>query len=273
MRLEVDSRAYEVMQEYYDQFKYEPAEEPSISWVESFMKKYSFTTRRENRLEKERSENASVGNLKFWFEKIGREVDMSKIDKCMIGNLDETMLNTKGRSLCIVKKGSRYAVTQDDEGKHHITILQVIIGGGSTFIPMFIFNLKKVPTYLDTLVKARKLFVAGQKKGWISDDLFTEYMEKFADWLPEYRKSLGLPADAPFLLFSDSHGSRKNWDLLTFCKNHHIIIVTSPSHCTQYCNHSTSVCMRYSRSSSDRRKEVWQVQFLSLREKSPAILA
>jgi hypothetical protein len=157
---------------------------------------------------------------------------MESYDPRMIGDLDETMLKCAHRSLKVVKRGTRFAVSTEELLKEHITILHLIIAGGTSFIPMFIFQLKTVPTLVDDLVKNKKLFVAGQSSGWITEQLFEEYMKLFAEWLPEYKKSCGLDKNARFLLFSDSHSSRKDSDLLKWRKSKFIDIVTFPSHCT-----------------------------------------
>ena len=59
----------------------------------------------------------------------------------MIGNLDETMLNSKGRSMFVVKRGTRFAISQDLSTNEHITILKLIINNGYGFTPLFIFKL------------------------------------------------------------------------------------------------------------------------------------
>ena len=203
---------------------------PSDHWFKKFQQKQDLRGFKENPLEKERSENATRGNIRDWFSKIGSLIDMTRFKMGMVGNMDETMCNFKGRSIVFGKKDNRTAVTVDDQGREHITILQTILNNGDTFTPMYVLPLKKVPTYLDDQIKKGRLFLAGQKSGWIDDDSFCDYIEKFGTWL--HRERHGYKANEPFLMFSDSHGSRKDFDLLKFCKINHITLVTFYSHTT-----------------------------------------
>jgi hypothetical protein len=176
--------------------------------------------------------NATVGNVQNWTSEISKKVDWTKVHPLMIGNLDETMLSSKGRTLCIVKQGDRYAITEDLESKEHVTILHLIMSGGTNFIPLFVFPLTNTPTYLDDLVKSNKVLLFGQKKGWINEASFCQYIKEFAKWLPKYRESIKVPPDEKFYLFLDSHGSRKSSEMIKVCMDAKIELITFPSHCT-----------------------------------------
>jgi hypothetical protein len=232
MKCEMEDIALETMLQYYPEHKREKPGPPSPSWLREFMTRHDLCTTEENPLERDRSENATVGNIKHWFDLIGKEVDMTKFHPCMRGNLDETRMDTKGRSLVVVKKGTRFAVTQDLKSNEGITVFKCIITESLGHTPMFILPLKNVPKCLDKLVETQKCMIAGQTNGWITQELFEQYMKSFAEFLKGHRAKYNLPPDAPFLLFSDSHSSRKDWDMLNFLKENHITMVTFPSHCT-----------------------------------------
>jgi hypothetical protein len=232
MKRDIEAKAFEIMKEYYPKFTLPDCDLPSCSWVESFMKRLNIVTMKESPMEKERSENATVGNVQYWFDLIGKELNMTKFDRRMIGNLDETMLSTKGKSLVCVKRGTRFALSPDIESKDHITILQLIINEGFTHVPLFIFSLKTVPPCVEEYVKSGRMMIGGQTKGWITQEIFEQYMETVIKMMPEHRRRCGLPSDAPFLLFCDSHSSRKDSEILKKAKNAFIEIVTFPSHCS-----------------------------------------
>lgn len=181
------------MLQHYPKHKFQKSEPPSMSWIDTFMKRNSFITMKENPLEKERSENGSVGNVKFWFSKIESELNMKDYHPSMIGNLDETMLSSKGRSLVVVKKGTRFATSQDISNCEHITILKLIINNGYGVAPLFIFKLKNIPTILDSYLEGGRLMVAGQKEGWIDAELFEQYMGVIVEFLKKHRQDLKLP--------------------------------------------------------------------------------
>ncbi len=179
------------MKEFYPNHNFKKIDYPSNSWYEDWMTRNNMLHKHETLLEKERSMNATRGNIRDWFERIGNEIDFTKINKMMIGNLDETGLDSKGKSLVCVKKGTKYAITKDIDSPQHITILTLIINGGTMFKPLFVFQLTNMPTYLDDLVQNGKLFVSGQKKGWITEQSLGDYLALFFEWLPIYRKQIG----------------------------------------------------------------------------------
>ncbi len=220
------------MLEYYPKWKKPKCELPNNDWYSAWQKRNSMTNVNERILEDERAKNGSVGNIKDWFDRIGKEIDFSQIDKHMIGNLDETMLSTKTRTLVCVKKGTKLAESIDTDLHEHVTILTLIVNGGTIMKPLFVYQLKTLPNYFDDLMKTNKLMVAGQKKGWITESTFGDYMVEFMKWLPEYRKQIGVPPNSKFVLFSDSHGSRKDGELMNQLKLANVYFVTFPSHCT-----------------------------------------
>ncbi len=215
-----------------------------------------------NPLEAERSQNATIGNLSHWFSEMSKEIDFSTVHPLMVGNLDETMLNSKGSTLCCVKKDDPYAITEDLESKEHVTILHLVITGGSQFIPLFVFPLTNMPTYLEDLVKANKVLVFGQDKGWISLDSFHQYIGEFAKWLPHYRQSIGVKSDEKFYIFLDAHGSRKNPDMLKLCMDNHIELIGFPSHCTHILQPlDVGIYALFKKHLRSKRRELARVEF------------
>ena len=81
-------------------------------------------------------------------------------------------------------------------------------------------------------MRSNKLVVAGQSEGWISSEIFDEYCDYLIEWIKNYRVSLSFKPYEPFLLFSDSHSSRKDSELLEKLKLNNITMVTFPSHTT-----------------------------------------
>jgi len=95
-----------------------------------------------------------------------------------------------------------------------------------------IFPLKNLPTNLDQMVKDGRIYVSGQKSGWIDQVNFFEWCKLLVKWVQDRRHNLGLAVDAPFLMFLDSHSSRESSECLQYLKDNHIIAVTYPSHCS-----------------------------------------
>jgi len=132
-----------------------------------------------------------------------------------------------------VKKGTRQAITKDSDDNEHVTIVAFVTTNGDTMPPLFIFPLKNLPENLVDLLKAGKLMISGQESGWIDQATFKSWLLELAKWLKIRRLHLGLPNDAPFLLFLDSHSSREHSDILKIMQDNFIVAVTYPSHTTQ----------------------------------------
>ena len=74
----MEDRALNTMKEFYKKYEREKFDAPSMDWIKDFVQRYSLEKRRETPLEKERMENATVGNIQAWFQQISKEIDLSK---------------------------------------------------------------------------------------------------------------------------------------------------------------------------------------------------
>ena len=215
MKQEVYEKAHAEMVQHYPKFVLPTVEAPSIDWIRVFNKRNTMTPKVSSDMEAKRVEMGSVGNIREWFEKVYDPIDLTKYNPRMIGNMDETMLQTKSRLLCIVKKGTRHAITKDTDTGEHIIVVVFVTTNGDTMPPLFILPLKNLPTNLDDLVKAGKIMISGQESGWIDQATFKSWLEQLCKWLKHRRIQFGLPEDAPFLLFLDSHSSRETSEIIS----------------------------------------------------------
>jgi hypothetical protein len=230
MKQEVVQEAEENMKNYYPTFVADPVTEPSIEWVDDFKSRNNLIYKKSSTMEQLRTEAVTTGNIKNWFENVYNKIDLNKFDKRMIANLDESMLETKSKLTCIVKRESRHALITEDDETEHITIGTMVCTNGDSPPPLLIFPLTNLPTILDDLVFNEKIWVTGQKSGWIDKTSFKSWIEKIIIWIKNRRIALKLPPDAQFLLFLDGHNSRENSDTLKELEKNFIVCVLIPSH-------------------------------------------
>ena len=148
-----------------------------------------------------------------------------------IGNMDETMISSNSRLLCVVRRSSRYALNVEDENSEHITLVALVTANGDSMAPFVIFPLKNSPEILDDLVKDGQIITGGQDSGWIDKVKFLHWSKEFIKWVEARRITLNKP-DSRFLLLLDSHSSRENPEALLLLKNANIDVYTYPGECS-----------------------------------------
>lgn len=232
MKKEIVAVAQDAIHEYYPKFTFPEVEKPSLDWVHDFMKRNNLQKKTDHHLEKVRSEAGSIATLKDWFTNVYTEEEYKKYKSFMIGNLDETMLSSNSKLVCVGKRGSRFAVSEGDDSAEHVTMLACVTTDGRSMPPFIIFPLTNLPTTLDQQVKNKQVYIGGQEKGWIDQGTFFEYAKLLVNFVKGHRHHHGLPEDEPFLLFGDSHNSREKPETLKLLKENNITLLTFPAHCT-----------------------------------------
>jgi len=134
---------------------------PSEDWLSDFKGRWNLKTLKSTDIEGVRSLGATVTSIRKWFSEVYDPIDLTKYDKSFIGNMDETMISSKSRMLCVVRRTSRYALNIEDENSEHITLVCTVTANGDSTPPFAIFPLKNMPTVLDDMVKDNQLIVGG----------------------------------------------------------------------------------------------------------------
>lgn len=204
---------------------------PSEDWLSDFKGRWNLKTLKSTDIEGVRSLGATVTSIRKWFSEVYDPIDLTKYDKSFIGNMDETMISSKSRMLCVVRRTSRYALNIEDENSEHITLVCTVTANGDSTPPFAIFPLKNMPTVLDDMVKDNQLIVGGQESGWIDQLKFLHWSREFIKWVEARRITLNKP-NTRFLLFLDSHNSRENVEALQLLKNANVDVVTYPAECS-----------------------------------------
>ena len=215
------------MIQYYPKFSKPEFNEPSDQWIRDFKERNSFKSVNNSELEKERAKTASVGNMKWWWENVYKKIEIDKYDPRFIFNGDETMLQSNGKFMVLIRNWEQVGVVVNDDNNDHITMMHTIAANGDYMTPYFIFQLKTFPDILQQMILDEKLSIGGNKEGWMDDKCFLEWSKKFIEWVKQRRIIFKMP-DARALLFIDSHWSRENPEALQLFKDANVDAYTYP---------------------------------------------
>jgi len=168
----VESEATIEMQSMYPTFSEPIVERPSENWYRKYLARWKLKTLPNTDIEMIRSLQATASAIRTWFTEVYDKIDLTQYEKTFIGNMDETMLSSKSKLLCVVRGASRYALNQEDENSEHITLIATVTANGDHMPPFVIFPLKTSPDLLDQLVLDHQITISGQETGWIDKDKF-----------------------------------------------------------------------------------------------------
>lgn len=144
--------------------------------------------------------------------------------------MDETMLDSTPQKIrVLVPNGYKpLRIKSNISDGLHITLVFCVAADGDYVTPAVIFPLKCFPA--DCVKYARKFHWAGQVSGWITADIFRDWVIKvFIPHVNARRRDLGLPNERA-LLFLDSHASRRSPEALRALQGNNVDAFTFPSH-------------------------------------------
>jgi hypothetical protein len=99
----VESDAMVEMQAIYPTFLQKEIDRPSEFWLREYLVRWKLKTLRSTDIELARSQQATASAIKKWFTEVYDKIDFSLYEKDFIGNMDETMISSNSRLLCVVR--------------------------------------------------------------------------------------------------------------------------------------------------------------------------
>jgi hypothetical protein len=137
-----------------------------------------------------------------------------------VANADETSVKPDVGGRKIVAGIQQKAVAAPyNSSIGHVTMMAAGTAAGDMMPPHLIFEGQRaLSTYLDG---APGFTISMQEKGWMTAELFCEWMKKFAAWIGR-----------PCILFLDWHASRNVLLTAHYARQHNIIPVMLPPNCT-----------------------------------------
>lgn len=175
-----------------------------------------------------RAEAFNKPQVSKFFAKLEEVININKIANTMIFNMDESALTTvQVPPKIFAQRGKKQvgALTSAERGVHS-TIVVCISSGGTFVPPSIIFPRKRFnpDLYDGAPVGTLKLH---NESGYMTSDLFLKWMQHFVDFVRPNQ-------DQKALLILDGHLSHKSFEALEFAKNHSVVLLCLPAHCTHH---------------------------------------
>ena len=199
-----------------------------IDWYLGFMNRHGELSIR-------RPESTSIGrasafnkeNVKLFFSKLADVMDRHQFEASCIWNVDESGVTTVAshQPKILAERGARNvcSITSAERGEL-VTLCTGVSACGQVIPPFFVFP----------RVHFRNFFLSGapassaggaHRSGWMTAELFLLFMKHFCKFA---RPS----SDHPVLLLLDNHESHVDFDVVKFCKENGVILLSFPPHCS-----------------------------------------
>lgn len=153
-------------------------------------------------------------------------IKKENINNMNIYNADESALSTVQRPQKIFATTGRKqvgAITSAERGSH-VTVVCCMSSNGNFIPPALIFPRKNMKKELVDHAPPGTLGIA-QESGWMTGPVFLQ-------WLEHFQKFTKASTDQKVLLIIDGHSSHKYLDALIYAKQHGIVLLCLPPHCT-----------------------------------------
>lgn len=177
------------------------------------------------RIIKKKLDATKVNQINKWFFYL-KDSGFEKYNKALIFNCDEIMVDNKGvHTKAFCKARTRPIIAEEPLYLPHITLLLCICADWTFLKPMLIWNLLNIP---NDLMEYKNYFIwKYQESGWMTKELFSDWIDYFIECVNNKRKELCLN-DERAVLVADGHLSRKNSQIIKKLNDNHIDLLILP---------------------------------------------
>ena len=165
-------------------------------------------------------------NVKNFFDKLAEVIDRYKFTPNDIWNADETGVSTVQKPnkvvalKCVKQVGS---ITSSERGQM-ITICSAGNVTGNFVPPMLVFPRRKFKNHF-IRDGPNGCVTAATSSGWMEPEMFLSFMKHFV-------KTVKVNIEHPVLLLLDNHYSHLAIDVLDYCKDNGVVLLSFPPHCS-----------------------------------------
>ncbi|XP_046685938.1 uncharacterized protein LOC124371633 [Homalodisca vitripennis] len=173
-----------------------------------------------------RSTSFNKHNVDLFFQNLELVLNQNKFTANDIWNIDETGTGTVQKPVKIIaQKGEKRVggMTSAERGTN-VTMVLAVNAEGNSVPPMFVFPRK---FYKDHFVRDGPVGCCGtaNPSGWITGPDFLFYMKHFV-------KKVRCSKESPVLVLLDNHSAHLHIDVLDYCKENGITLLSFPPHTT-----------------------------------------
>lgn len=200
---------------------------PGEDWFLGFKRRNRLSVKKPQALEYSRKKMTDPFVIQAYFDLLNQQLtELELYDKpTRIWNLDETSVCTDPSKTKVVgEKGKSCSRTIGGSGKENITCLVAVNAAGGKAPPLVIFKGKNV--WSSWVPEENDLYsnmsFAASTNGWITSDIFYNYLEK--SLIPE------MGNERPVLLIYDGHSTHVTSKVVELAQLHKINILKLPPH-------------------------------------------
>lgn len=193
-------------------------------WLKGFMKRNKLSNRKAEGTSLNRATAFNKNEVGIFFKLLEDLMEKYKFLPRNIYNVDETGISSvQDPGKVVTEKGQKRvgSITSGERGKT-ITAVCAVSATGVYLPPMLIYPRQRHSPALES-DGPRGAIYRCSKNGWITEDLFVDWLEHFADFTKPSENE-------PILLILDNHSSHISLKAYEFCKKNNIVMLSLPPH-------------------------------------------
>ncbi|CAF1549570.1 unnamed protein product [Adineta ricciae] len=198
-------------------------------WLKNFLQRWQNELKviKEEKLESARRNGFTEDVRCRWFEKLNSilEKNSLKTRPHAIYNCDETgFSDATACELVIVSHDTKHAFEQSGGGGKSFTTNLVCSNAAGEILPPFVIYSAKQLNPDWTFGGPVGSYYGVSESGWITKNLFFEWFKSFVDQTKDVSK--------PMLLIMDNHPAHISIEVIEMARQHQILLLLLPPHCT-----------------------------------------
>lgn len=196
-------------------------------WLEGFRRRHpELAIRKPEATSLARAQAFNKPQVSRFFELLQQTIQSYNINPMRIYNMDESGLSTvQSTQKIIAMKGKKQvgAITSAERGVH-CTVVCCMSSAGNFIPPAVIFPRKRWKQELGDNGPAGTLNLC-QERGWMTGELFYKWLQHFVSYAAP-------STEQKVLLLLDGHASHKNYEAVKYARDHGVVLLCFPPHCT-----------------------------------------